>query len=122
LLDYLQILALVFEVCMTLYFDYDIASSDASSYMDITSKLSQKFFKNIVIGPPRLTGYEKARIIGARALQISLGAPVLINVEDKNLSPIEIARIELERGVLPLTIRRIKPDGSWQDIPLSWLI
>lgn len=107
---------------MTLCFNYDIASSYTSDNIDVSSKISQKFFRNVVVGPPRLTGYEKARIIGARALQISLGAPVLINVEGKNLSPIEIAKIELERGILPLTIRRIKPDGSWQDIPLSWLI
>jgi len=101
--------------------DLSSTSMDKDSFIK-SSEISRRIFKNVVVGPPKLTGYEKARIIGARALQISLGAPVLINVEGKDLSPIDIAKMELESGVLPLTIRRIKPDGSWQDIPLSWLI
>ncbi|MCZ7362310.1 MAG: DNA-directed RNA polymerase subunit K [Candidatus Methanoperedens sp.] len=52
----------------------------------------------------KFTRYERARIIGARALQISMGAPVLIDVEKKE--PIEIALIELERGVIPITVKR----------------
>ncbi|MDY6765482.1 MAG: DNA-directed RNA polymerase subunit K [Halobacteria archaeon] len=52
----------------------------------------------------RYTRYEKARIIGARALQISEGAPPLIEVETNN--PVHIAQEELERGVLPITVRR----------------
>ncbi len=52
----------------------------------------------------KFTRYERARIIGARALQISMGAPVLIEVENKE--PIEIALIELERGVIPITVKR----------------
>ncbi|MCX8168798.1 MAG: DNA-directed RNA polymerase subunit K [Candidatus Methanomethylicia archaeon] len=87
-----------------------------------TNEISSTEYKKIIVGPPKLTAYEKAMIIGVRALQISLGAPVLINVNDKNLSPIEIAKIELEKGFLPITIRRIRPDNFWQDIPLSWLI
>lgn len=101
--------------------DPSSTSMDKDSFIK-SSEITRRIFKNVVVGPPKLTGYEKARIIGARALQISLGAPVLINVEGKDLSPIDIAKMELESGVLPLTIRRIKPDGSWQDIPLSWLI
>lgn len=50
------------------------------------------------------TRYERARIIGARALQISQGAPPLIEMETNN--PVHIAREELERGVLPITVRR----------------
>ncbi len=52
----------------------------------------------------RLTRYERARIIGARALQISLGAPVLIEV-DKG-EPIELAMAELQQGVIPITVKR----------------
>jgi len=51
-----------------------------------------------------LTRYERARIIGARALQISLGAPVLIDV-DKG-EPIDLAMMELEQGVIPITVKR----------------
>jgi len=60
------------------------------------------------------TKYEKARIIGARALQISMGAPILIKVEKDelariNYNPIEIAKKEFESEVLPITIRRPLP-------------
>ena len=54
----------------------------------------------------RYTKYEKARIIGARALQIAMGAPILINTEKTD--PIEIALEEFERGVIPITVRRRK--------------
>ncbi len=48
--------------------------------------------------------FEKARLIGARALQISMGAPPLIktNITD----PVEIARKELELDVIPIAVRR----------------
>ena len=52
----------------------------------------------------KYTRYELARIIGARALQISMGAPVLIDVDKKE--PIEIAYAELEKGVIPITVKR----------------
>jgi len=52
----------------------------------------------------RYTRYERARIIGARALQISMGAPPLVEMETNN--PVKIARHELEIGVLPITVRR----------------
>jgi len=52
----------------------------------------------------KYTRYERARIIGARALQISMGAPVLIETDKKE--PIEIAYIELEKGVIPITVKR----------------
>jgi len=75
----------------------------------------------IKIGPPKLTRFEKARIVGARALQVAMGAPIL--VEPSTLSsPIDIALSELENGVLPMTIRRTLPDGTFQDIPLGWLL
>jgi DNA-directed RNA polymerase subunit K/omega len=75
-----------------------------------------------VIGPPKITRFEKARIVGARALQISMGAPILMEVEGSSTSPIDIALRELESGILPITIRRTLPDGTFQDIPLKWLL
>lgn len=51
-----------------------------------------------------LERYERARIIGARALQISLGAPVLIRPDTGD--PIDIAMRELEEDVLPITVKR----------------
>lgn len=52
----------------------------------------------------RYTKYEKARIIGARALQIAQGAPVLIETDD--IDPINIAMAEFEKGVVPITVRK----------------
>ncbi len=61
-----------------------------------------------------LTKYEKARLIGARALQISSGAPILIKLSEEDLerinySPIEIAKLELEKNLIPITINRPMP-------------
>jgi DNA-directed RNA polymerases I, II, and III subunit RPABC2 len=76
----------------------------------------------ITVGPPKITRFEKARIVGARSLQISMGAPILIEVIETDTSPIDIALRELETGILPITIRRTLPDGTFQDIPIKWLM
>jgi len=77
--------------------------------------------KKILIGPPKLTRFERARIAGARALQISMGAPLLIEVPEGSMTAVDLAIQELEAGVLPITIRRRLPDGTYQDIPVQWL-
>lgn len=64
-----------------------------------------------------ITKYELARVLGARALQLSMGAPPLLKVTVDN-SLIEIARRELEAGMLPVIIRRKMPDGEIQDVSL----
>jgi len=51
------------------------------------------------------TKYEKARIIGARALQIAMGAPALIKVENM-FDPLVIAEEEFNKGVIPITVKR----------------
>jgi len=78
--------------------------------------------EKIVVGPPKITRFEKARVVGARALQISMGAPILVGVDEGHTSPIDIGLKELEAGMLPMTIRRTLPDGTFQDIPLKWLL
>ncbi len=52
-----------------------------------------------------LTKFEKARIIGARSLQISMGAPVIIDVPKEIIDPVDIAIIEYENNVIPITIK-----------------
>jgi len=52
------------------------------------------------------TRFERARMIGARALQIAKGAPVMIKTDSKD--PIVIAKLEFEKGVIPLDIKREK--------------
>ena len=57
----------------------------------------------------KFTKYETARIIGARALQLAMGAPVLMKRPKELYDATEIARQELESGLLPITIKRPKP-------------
>ena len=78
--------------------------------------------KEVSIGPPKLTRFERARIVGARALQIAMGAPLLVESPEFRAGPIDIALLELESGILPITIRRTLPNDEYQDIPLRWLI
>ncbi|HEU5446302.1 MAG TPA: DNA-directed RNA polymerase subunit K [Nitrososphaeraceae archaeon] len=75
----------------------------------------------VLIGPPTLTRFERARIIGARSLQLSLGAPILIDSSKKFNDTISIAVAELDLKVLPISIRRVLPNGLYQDIPIDWL-
>jgi DNA-directed RNA polymerase I, II, and III subunit RPABC2/DNA-directed RNA polymerase subunit K len=82
--------------------------------------------RKIRIGPPWLTRYERARVVGARALQIAMGAPVLVNVEElpENVrsDPVLLAKEELVRGILPMTIIRYTKRGDVQAIPVRWLV
>ncbi|MBC8250358.1 MAG: DNA-directed RNA polymerase subunit K [Candidatus Nitrosopelagicus sp.] len=73
----------------------------------------------IMMGPPTLTRFEKARIMGARALQLSLGAPPFIDIPVNATTSLDISMKELEKRVIPITIRRVLPNGDYQNIPLS---
>ncbi|MGI9012123.1 MAG: DNA-directed RNA polymerase subunit K [Nitrososphaeraceae archaeon] len=77
--------------------------------------------QEILIGPKRLTRFEKARITGARSLQISFGAPLMIKGDVNARSSISLAIEELEKKALPISIRRTLPNGIYQDIPIEWL-
>lgn len=50
------------------------------------------------------TKFEKARIIGARALQISMGAPPLIEVDEDMIDPVDISIMEFNKSVIPITV------------------
>jgi DNA-directed RNA polymerase subunit K len=54
----------------------------------------------------KYTRFEKARIIGARALQITMGAPVLLKVGKEIIDPVKIAEMEFEKGILPISVLR----------------
>lgn len=92
---------------------------------------------NIRITSPYLTKYEKARIIGTRALQISLNAPLTIPIETQggevsngkneydnylNNDPLVIAEKELHNKSIPFILRRYLPNGSYEDWKLDELI
>ena len=81
---------------------------------EITGKGGQ-----IVTGPPTLTRFERARIMGARALQLSLGAPVFIEIPKNATSSLEIAMEELKQRVIPIVIKRTLPNGDYQHLPID---
>ena len=65
--------------------------------------------------------YERARIIGARGLQISMDAPLLVDMKENDLDavtydPLRIAERELDSGVLPISVNRPMPRRSEEDI------
>ena len=70
-------------------------------------------------GPPTLTRFEKARIMGSRALQLSLGAPPFIDFSKNISTSLEIAMEELHQKVIPIVIRRTLPNGDYQNIPIE---
>jgi DNA-directed RNA polymerase I, II, and III subunit RPABC2 len=74
-----------------------------------------------VIGLPWLTRFERARITGARALQLSLGAPPLIKASESANTSILLAMEEVHEKALPISIRRVLPNGMYQDIPIDWM-
>lgn len=66
------------------------------------------------ITTPYMTKYERARILGTRALQISMMAPVLVDLEGET-DPLQIAIKELREKKIPLIVRRYMPDGYYED-------
>ena len=67
----------------------------------------------------KYTKYEKARIVGSRALQIAMGAPLLVKVKDMEehgFNPVNLAKLEFEEGAIPITVRRKSPDGKIEHV------
>jgi len=79
----------------------------------------QNATSTIATGPPTLTRFEKARIMGSRALQLSLGAPPFIDFSKDTSTSLEIAMEELQQRVIPIVIRRTLPNGDYQNIPIE---
>jgi len=94
----------------------NISTQQASSNTTEKPKEVKKF-----ITTPYMTKYEKARILGTRALQISMGAPVMVEIVGES-DPLEIAAKELREKKIPFKIRRFLPDGSYEDWKVKDLI
>jgi len=73
------------------------------------------------ITTPYMTKYERARILGTRALQIAMCAPVMVELEGET-DPLQIAMKELKLRKIPIIIRRYLPDGSYEDWSIDELI
>ncbi len=94
-----------------------IASGDAAGQ----EKRGKAVPKDQRTTTPYMTKYERARILGTRALQISMNAPVLVQLEGET-DPLDIANKELREKRVPFTVRRFMPDGSWEDWGVDELI
>ncbi len=68
-----------------------------------------------------ITKYEKARVIGTRALQLSLGAPPMVKVEGMT-DVMDIAEKELMEYKIPLIVKRKLPDGTSIDVKVTDMI
>ena len=68
-----------------------------------------------------MTKYERARVLGTRALQISMNAPVMVDIGNET-DPLKIAMKELRERKIPMIIRRYLPDNSYEDWSIDELI
>ncbi len=68
-----------------------------------------------------MTKYERARILGTRAMQIALCSPVMVELEGET-DPLMIALKELKNKKIPLIVRRYMPDGSYEDWSIDELV
>ena len=88
--------------------------------------INQKEIKNIPVSErittKYLTKYEKARVLGARALQISKNAPVMVNLDPGEWDPLKIAEKELLAKKIPFIIRRYLPNNDYEDWKLEELL
>jgi DNA-directed RNA polymerases I, II, and III subunit RPABC2 len=97
--------------------------NEVVTYAEVDFELKEIIPNNneVLIGPTRITRFEKARITGARSLQLSLGAPAFIKVPPDVRDSVSLATYELDAKALPISIRRVLPNGVYQDIPIGWL-
>ncbi|KAA0185938.1 Dna directed rna polymerases i ii and iii [Fasciolopsis buskii] len=96
-------------------------SADDSSRIGSGSAVAGPVEKSKRITTPYLTKYERARVLGARALQLSMSAPVMVELDGER-DPLKIAEKELRENKIPIIIRRYLPDGSFEDWSLNELI
>jgi DNA-directed RNA polymerase I, II, and III subunit RPABC2 len=67
---------------------------------------------------PYLTKYEKARVIGTRALQISLDSKVFVE-KNGETDPYKLAVMEFEQKKIPLLVQRILPNGDVETLDVN---
>ncbi|KAI5299354.1 DNA-directed RNA polymerases I II and III subunit RPABC2 [Ascosphaera atra] len=94
------------------------AGGDASATTSKSKLLLQQREKKVPndqrTTTPYMTKYERARVLGTRALQISMNAPILVDLEGET-DPLQIALKELAQKKIPLIVRRYLPDGWYED-------
>ena len=75
----------------------------------------------LMVEKQKFSKYERARVIGARGLQISMDAPLLrdiksVELESINYDPLKIAEAELDSGVLPISVNKPMPEKKEEDL------
>ncbi|KAF3937241.1 hypothetical protein ABW19_dt0209570 [Dactylella cylindrospora] len=88
----------------------DVAAMAASQGRGVMDDSKKKIPNDQRTTTPYMTKYERARLLGTRALQISMNAPVLVDLEGQT-DPLQIALKELNEKKIPLVVRRYLPDG-----------
>ncbi|TFY54097.1 hypothetical protein EVJ58_g9059 [Rhodofomes roseus] len=105
--------------------DQEMGNGEASQQQDVHTSgagiQGERQPNKVRVTTPYLTKYERARVLGTRALQISMNAPVLVPL-DGETDALQIAIKELSQRKIPLIIRRYLPDGSFEDWSVSELI
>lgn len=103
--------------------DADVMDTDEPENIEILpgSGEGQPVQSSKRITTPYLTKYERARVLGTRALQIAMCAPVMVELEGLT-DPLKIAMKELKARKIPIIIRRFLPDGSYEDWSINELI
>ena len=84
-------------------------------------EVGQEISRDKRVTTPYMTKYERARVLGTRALQISMCAPIMVEIENET-DPLEIAKKELKEKKIPFVIQRNLPDGSYEYWPIQDLI
>jgi len=101
--------------------EHEVAGGEEQSQPQPVSLQGDRQPNKVRMTTPYLTKYERARVLGTRALQISMNAPVLVPL-DGETDALQIAIKELSQRKIPLIIRRYLPDGSFEDWSVSELI
>lgn len=91
--------------------DVEVVSAEQSNGNQSKERVTSRY----------LTKYERARILGTRALQLSMGAPPLVDTQGET-DALEIAMSELKSKVIPLIIRRYMPSGDYEEWRIDELI
>lgn len=102
-------------------FNDDLEAGDDQEQIDVlpADEVEKKAAEKITT--PYMTKYERARVLGTRALQIAMCAPVMVELEGET-DPLQIAMKELKQRKIPIIIRRYLPDGSYEDWGIDELI
>jgi len=95
--------------------------SNENSFFNTNSNGTNKSILDERITLPYLTKFERARILGARSLQISMGAPLMVSTNSET-DALDLAAKELKERKIPITIRRYLPSGKYEDWQIDELV